>query len=125
VNIGSGLFWPNPNVWVGSGPTPNCFLKIPKNLSKNICDFIVYCSIYFAQYWFVFLYRKDTNPVLKYLVFIKTLQKIIKQKKYFVFIHTAKSLKDKKKIITSYFHTTKKIYVLACILALITNLLKP
>jgi len=78
-----------------------------------------------VQYWFVFLYRKDTNPVLKYLVFIKTLQKIIKQKKYFVFIHTAKSLKDKKKIITSYFHTTKKIYVLACILALITNLLKP
>ena len=125
MNIGSGRFWPNPNVWVGSGPTPNCFLKIPKNLSKNICDFIVYCSIYFAQYWFVFLYRKDTNPVLKYLVFIKTLQKIIKQKKYFVFIHTAKSLKDKKKIITSYFHTTKKIYVLACILALITNLLKP
>jgi hypothetical protein len=40
-------------------------------------------------------------------------------------MHTTKSLKDKKKII-SYFHTTKiqKIYVLACILALITSLLK-
>jgi hypothetical protein len=40
-------------------------------------------------------------------------------------MHTAKSLKNKK--IISYFHTTKKIskkYVLACILALITSLLK-
>jgi len=40
-------------------------------------------------------------------------------------MHTAKSLKEK---ITSYFHTTKKTskknYVLACILALITSLLK-
>jgi hypothetical protein len=45
-------------------------------------------------------------------------------------MHTAKSLKEK---ITSYFHTKKKsrepgifkkIYVLACILALITSLLK-
>jgi hypothetical protein len=41
-------------------------------------------------------------------------------------MHTAKSLKNKKKIIL-YFHTTKKIskkYVLACILSLITSLLK-
>jgi excinuclease UvrABC nuclease subunit len=40
-------------------------------------------------------------------------------------MHTAKSLKNK---ITSYFHTTKKTSkkknVLACILALITSLLK-
>jgi hypothetical protein len=51
------------------------------------------------------------------------------KKKCLVFLHMAKSLKDKKKkkIITSYFHTSKiqKIYVLACILALITSLLKP
>jgi len=42
-------------------------------------------------------------------------------------MHTAKSLKDKKKKqnIISYFHTTKiQKYVLACILALITSLLK-
>jgi hypothetical protein len=41
-------------------------------------------------------------------------------------MHTAKFLKKIKKIIL-YFHITKKIskkYVLACILALITNLLK-
>ena len=41
-------------------------------------------------------------------------------------MHTAKSLKNKKKIIL-YFHTKKKIskkYVLACILSLITSLLK-
>jgi hypothetical protein len=44
----------------------------------------VYFSIYFA-YCFVFLYRKDTNPVLKYPVFIKTLQYIIKQKNIFCF----------------------------------------
>jgi hypothetical protein len=45
-------------------------------------------------------------------------------KKVFVFMHTTKSLKEK---ITSYFHTTKKTSkknVLACILALITSLLK-
>jgi hypothetical protein len=40
-------------------------------------------------------------------------------------MHTAKSLKEK---ITSYFHTTKKTSkknnILACILALITSLLK-
>jgi hypothetical protein len=45
---------------------------------------------------------------------------------YFVFMHTAKSLNEKKIIL--FFHTenTKKIekYVLACILALITSLLE-
>ena len=54
-------------------------------------------------------------------------------------MHTAKSLKDKKKFITSYFPITKKIIilsflrikqkhskkVLACTLALITSLLEP
>jgi len=99
----------------------------------------VYFFIYFVKYWFVFLYRKDTNPVLKYMVFVKTLQNNYKTKQiYFIFMHTAKSLKDKKKIITSYFPITKKIIlsflcikqkhlkkVLACTLALITSLLEP
>jgi len=42
-------------------------------------------------------------------------------------MHTAKSLKIKKKTIILYFHTTNKTFlknVLACILALITSLLK-
>jgi hypothetical protein len=40
-------------------------------------------------------------------------------------MHTVKFLKDKKKI-TSYFHITKKyIYILTCILVLITSLLEP
>jgi len=42
--------------------------------------------------WFVFLHRKNTHPVLKYPVFVKTLKK----KHVFVFMHTAKSLKAKK-----------------------------
>jgi len=76
------------------GPSPkNKFLKI---FFSKICDFpqIFYCIL---KYWFVFLYCKDTNPVLKYLVFVKN--KIIKIKikikiKCFVFMHTAKSLKN-------------------------------
>jgi hypothetical protein len=52
-----------------------------------------------------FLYCKDTNSVLKYMIFVKTLKK-----KYFIFMHTAKSLKKKRKKKTIlYFHITKKI----------------
>jgi hypothetical protein len=42
-------------------------------------------------------------------------------------MHTAKSLKDKKKIISFFYTENIKIqkYVLACILALITSLLEP
>jgi hypothetical protein len=124
VNIGSGRFWPNPNVWVGSGPTPNCFLKIPKNLSKNICDFIVYCSIYFAQYWFVFLYRKDTNPVLKYLSFSEMMQKENYKKQKMTCFLAYDQVSKKNHIVFPYKENFKKKYVLACIFALITSLLK-
>jgi len=66
--------------------------KIPKNiLKKYICDFLIYFLLHFDQYQFVFLYCKDTNPVLKYPVFIKTLNF------FFVFMHTTKSLKNKNK----------------------------
>jgi hypothetical protein len=37
--------------------------------------------LHFDQYWFVFLYCKDTNTILKYLVFVKK----IKNKKIFYF----------------------------------------
>jgi len=32
------------------------------------------------KYWFVFLYYKDTNPVLKYLIFVKKNKKNKKNK---------------------------------------------
>ena len=58
---------------------------------------MIFCKLllHFNQYWFVFLYCKDTNLVLKYLVFVTTLNFFIKNKKYFIFMHTAKSLKIK------------------------------
>jgi hypothetical protein len=79
-----------------------------KILKKYIFrKFVISPCIFFShfdQYWFVFLYYKDTNPVLKYLIFVKTLKKI---KKYFVLMHTTKSLNNNKKKL--YFRTTKKI----------------
>jgi hypothetical protein len=90
----------------------------PKN--KHFGKFVIFPSIFllsFAKYWFVFLYRKDTNLILKYLIFVKTLKK-----KIFVFMHMAKYLKEKNHIVFSYNKNSK--YVLAFILALITILLK-
>jgi len=53
---------------------------------------------------------KDTNLVLKYSIFIEKLQKIIKQNKYIVFMHTTKFLKDKKNhIVFSYNKNSKNI----------------
>jgi len=81
--------------------------------------------MYFDQCWFVFLYCKDTSPVLKYPVFVKFSKNVLfscirsSLSNIYIYIN----------IITSYFHTTeeisKTIYVLACILALITSLFKP
>jgi len=55
-------------------------------ISKNLW-FFANLLLHFDQYCFVFLYCKDTNPVLKYLVFVKFFLK-----KYFVFMHTANTL---------------------------------
>jgi hypothetical protein len=63
---------------------------------------------------------KIQNPVLKYPVFVKTF-KIQKTLKKNVFVHTAKCLKAKKSYCV-FIH--EKNNVLACILALITSLLK-
>ena len=49
--------------------------KIQKHPFK-FCDFPVYFSTNFDSYWFVFLYCKDINLVLKYPVFSKMLQKL-------------------------------------------------
>jgi hypothetical protein len=77
-------------------------------------------SIHFDWYRFIFLHRKNINPILKYLVFIKRLKK---WKYCFVFMHTTKSLKAK---IILYFHTPKKLQKKnsSYILVLITSLLK-
>jgi len=54
------------------GPAKKKFFK---KYFKKICDFFVKFLLHFDQYRFVFLYCKDTNPALKYQVFIKTLKK--------------------------------------------------
>jgi hypothetical protein len=46
--------------------------KYSKKLFKKISVIFRKFSLHFNQYRFVFLYCKDTNPVLKYLVFVKT-----------------------------------------------------
>jgi hypothetical protein len=82
--------WVQPGHMGRAGPCPKNTNSSKKIISKKICDFSIFL-LYFDQYWFVFLYFKDTNSVLKYLVFVKTL------KFFFVFMHTAKSLKNKRK----------------------------
>ena len=72
-----------------------------------------------------FVILKNTNPILKYPVFVKTSKnrKKFENRKKNVFVHMAKCLKAKKSYCV--FHTKKKKNnVLACILALITSLLK-
>jgi len=82
------LAWASDHARV-AGPSPKT--NSSKIISKK---YVIFCKFFtfFYQYWFEFLYCKDTNPVLKYLVFVKTYKK-----KYFVFKHMTKSLKNKKK----------------------------
>ena len=111
------LFWADLGLvsfWVGSGPFQK---KIKKYFKKTFLIPRVNFLRHFDEYRSVFLYRKDTNPVLKYPVFIK--------KKCFCFHaynQVSQSLK-KIHIVFSYKENFKK-YVLAYILALITRLLK-
>ena len=88
-----------------------------KNLSKFF-DFLAYFSINFALYWFAFLHCKDTNPVLKYLIFSKMLQKKYRKQKKISCFHAYDHVSKKCKNFISYFHTkiSRKRYVLACIL---------
>jgi hypothetical protein len=56
---------------------------------------------------FFFSFKKNTNPILKYPVFVKTFKNTKKLKKEKnVFVHTAKCLKAKKSYCV--FHTPKK-----------------
>jgi len=82
---------------------------------------VIFSCIFFFNLFCIILvcilYRKDTNPVLKYPVFVKTLQKYYKTKtkKYFIFMHTTKSLKDKKTHHIVFLYNKKIIiYVLTC-----------
>jgi len=78
----------------------------------------------------VFLYRKDTNPVLKYPICVKAYKKYIFKKcfvlKYglvspiYIYIYKYYNI-----IFSHNKRNFKTIYVLACILALITSLFKP
>ena len=73
--------------WVGSGPVQK------KSFQKNLW----FSRVFFYQFCLILvciLYHKDTNLLLKYPIFVETLQKIIK--KCLVFMHTTKSLKNKK-----------------------------
>ena len=71
----------------------------PKNKKSVISPRIFLLN--FAKYWFVLLYHKDTNLILKYPVFVKTLKNI--KKIIFFFKHMTKYLKKN----ISYFHITK------------------
>jgi len=46
--------------------------KSSSKIISKIWDFVVILLLYFGQYRLAFLYCKDTNPVLKYPVFVKT-----------------------------------------------------
>jgi hypothetical protein len=61
----------SPATWAGLGPARK---KNFKKLFQKICDFPKIFYFIFYQYWFVFLYCKDTNLVLKYPIFVKTLK---------------------------------------------------
>jgi hypothetical protein len=77
----------------------------------------------------VFLYRKDTNPVLKYPIYVKTYKKYIFKKCFVLKYGLVSPIYIYINIMTSSFSYNKEnfktIYVLTCILALITSLFKP
>ena len=101
-----------------SGPSP---AQSKKNIFRKICDFPAYFLLNFGSYQLVFLYRKNTNPVLKYLVFVKTLKKYLC---FHAYGQVSKSIKKKSYCIFIQQRKLQKKNILACILALITSLLK-
>jgi len=77
----------------------------------------------------VFLYYKDTNPVLKYLVFFpqnvaETLHRKQQKKDVFFLLHMTKSLKDENHIVFSYNKQKFKKYFLACIFSFNNKFIK-
>jgi hypothetical protein len=71
--------------------------KFFKNYFKKICDFLQIVLLCFNQYRFVFLYCKDTNLVLKYLVFVKIFFKKNNKKIFCFHAYSQVSQKIKKK----------------------------
>jgi len=85
---------------------------VKKNQKTPFKKFVIFPRIFLSILLNIGLYFY-TNPVSKYMVFIKTLQNII-LKKSLVFMHTIKSLKDKKKkihIVFSYNEKNSKICI--------------
>ena len=90
----------------GSIPAQFCFRFDPfKNLQKKNTfskTFMIFSHIFLSILINIdsfFIYRKNTNAVLKYPVFVKTLKKL------FFYFHAYGQVSQRK--ITSYFHTTK------------------
>jgi len=106
------------------GPGLDCSNKnSSKIISKNMW-FSVILLLYFDQYRFVFLYCKDTNPVLKYPVFVKFSKNVlfscIRPSLSNIYIYKYYNI-----IFSHNKGNFKTIYVWACILAFITSLFKP
>jgi hypothetical protein len=88
--------------WAESGLVKKCMFKILR--FPRVYCFTLFCLISIC---FFFSFKKNTNPILKYPVFVKTFKNTKKLKKEKnVFVHTAKCLKAKKSYCV--FHTPKK-----------------
>ena len=119
----------SPCIWVRFGPA-HVFGPDSAHFKEKNQKYLFQHFIIFPRSFYVILINIGqhfyTNPVLKYPVFGKNFQKYKKtnnwkKREKNVFVHTAKCLKAKKSYCI--FHTPKN-NILACILALITSLLK-
>jgi hypothetical protein len=118
------LGWSRPSFFLGRvWPIRK---KILQKLFKKNLWFSANLLLHFDQYRFVFLYCKDTNPVLKYPIFIKTLKNKNKNVLFSCIRPSLSKIKKNKKKSYCIFIQQRKFqkYVLTCILALITSLLK-
>jgi len=127
--------WLSPahSIWAVSSPIQNGglgstqFFFCKRKNQKYFFGILQFSRVFFMSFWLIsgsiFMLLKIQNPILKYPIFVKTskIQKDNLKKEKNIFVHTAKCLKAKKSYCV--FHTPKN-NVLACILALITSLLK-
>jgi hypothetical protein len=109
------------NFWVGVGPFfcwagagPFSFVG-PMLAHSNKETLVIFSCFLFYPFWLISIYilcRRNINPVLKYLVFVKTSKntKKIEKKKKNIFVHTAKCLKAKKKSILCFSYTKKQCF---------------
>ena len=121
---------PAHSIWAGSGPAQNGWARSGpvfffKKIQKYFFGILQFSRVFFMSFWLIsssiFMLLKIQNRILKYPVFVKTskIQKTLKKKKLFLCIRPSVS-----KIKNHIVFFTPKNNVLACILALITSLLK-